>query len=143
MKRRKFKCVYATYTPKEIFALHIPGKLLHLPLPNGKVVKCSYSQLRLNCFKKSLVCAACKRVGHIFVLEHLRSDNSLNLRLYNEEGGLHTFNGGLMTVDHIFPKSLGGSNKQHNLQTMCASCNCKKGSQLNWALPAHQIKNSA
>jgi hypothetical protein len=32
----------------------------------------------------------------------------------------------LMTQDHIFPHSLGGSNTLDNLQTMCHDCNFKK-----------------
>jgi hypothetical protein len=32
-----------------------------------------------------------------------------------------------LTVDHIIPKSLGGSDDLDNLQPMCAGCNFKKG----------------
>lgn len=32
-----------------------------------------------------------------------------------------------MTLDHIVPWSLGGSNDPENLQTMCADCNNEKG----------------
>lgn len=31
------------------------------------------------------------------------------------------------TIDHIFPKSLGGTNRQDNLVLACKSCNCSKG----------------
>jgi 5-methylcytosine-specific restriction endonuclease McrA len=36
----------------------------------------------------------------------------------------------LMTVDHRIPKSKGGSDDLSNLQTMCHSCNHKKGSKI-------------
>lgn len=32
-----------------------------------------------------------------------------------------------LTIDHIMPKSKGGSNKEDNLQTMCSRCNGVKG----------------
>jgi 5-methylcytosine-specific restriction enzyme A len=35
-----------------------------------------------------------------------------------------------MTVDHIIPLSLGGSNFPDNLQTLCCSCNGKKANKI-------------
>ncbi len=35
-----------------------------------------------------------------------------------------------MTIDHIFPESLGGSSKLENLQAMCADCNVAKGNAI-------------
>jgi hypothetical protein len=32
-----------------------------------------------------------------------------------------------LTVDHVFPVSLGGTNAESNLQTLCRSCNSRKG----------------
>lgn len=34
-----------------------------------------------------------------------------------------------LTVDHILPKSLGGTNSQHNLQILCRRCNMMKSNQ--------------
>ncbi|MFC6225670.1 HNH endonuclease [Hymenobacter artigasi] len=31
-----------------------------------------------------------------------------------------------LTIDHIRPRCFGGTNGQHNLQTLCARCNIRK-----------------
>ena len=35
-----------------------------------------------------------------------------------------------LTVDHIYPISLGGKTEMDNLQTLCRSCNCRKGAKV-------------
>jgi 5-methylcytosine-specific restriction endonuclease McrA len=35
-----------------------------------------------------------------------------------------------LSVDHIYPKSKGGSDDMDNLQTLCRSCNSKKGAKV-------------
>lgn len=35
-----------------------------------------------------------------------------------------------LTIDHRMPRSRGGANDEENLQTMCATCNCRKGNTL-------------
>ena len=35
-----------------------------------------------------------------------------------------------LTLDHIHPESLGGPTEESNLQTMCRSCNSKKGARV-------------
>jgi hypothetical protein len=35
-----------------------------------------------------------------------------------------------LSLDHIFPKSRGGSHEPENLQTMCRPCNASKGARL-------------
>lgn len=34
-----------------------------------------------------------------------------------------------LTVDHIHPESKGGDLEPSNLQTLCTSCNCRKGAR--------------
>lgn len=49
-----------------------------------------------------------------------------------------------MHVDHIIPVSKGGSEfDEENLQTLCPSCNLKKGatSELNWSDPHKDFSN--
>ena len=35
-----------------------------------------------------------------------------------------------LTLDHVYPKSLGGGNTQDNVTTCCVKCNRKKGNLL-------------
>lgn len=44
-----------------------------------------------------------------------------------------------LTVDHIIPKSLGGSDDLDNLQPMCCLCNWKKGNGVHHALKGKRI----
>ena len=129
----KFKCVYAQYTTQEVFSLlNDISRRQELPLTNGQIIGVYFTKgfLRsFQCFRKSLVCVACKRVGSIFLLEEI--DGSICLRLYTE-------NYSLMTKDHIIPKSLGGEHHAGNLQTMCVSCNRRKGNNPKWEIPPNE-----
>ena len=77
--------------------------------------------------KKSLVCVSCGLVGTHFWAEKKENDISPHLNLYaiNKDG--HEV---LMTRDHIIPKSKGGPDNLHNMQTMCCKCNQKKGNKI-------------
>lgn len=43
-----------------------------------------------------------------------------------------------LTVDHIYPKSLGGLSRQYNMQPAHAKCNTQKGHQII-ALPPYRL----
>jgi 5-methylcytosine-specific restriction endonuclease McrA len=89
-------------------------------------VSVNCASIRLQTFKKDTVCVSCGIQGEFFWLE--RNGNPqyhLNLYGLNEYG--HEV---LMTKDHIIPKSKGGSNGLHNMQTMCTKCNLKKADKL-------------
>jgi 5-methylcytosine-specific restriction endonuclease McrA len=85
----------------------------------GKEV--NINSVRLRTFKANTTCVSCGRKATHFNLEKGKYDNSkrYHLNLYSKDI--------LMTKDHIIPKSLGGSNGLHNMQTMCLPCNQKKG----------------
>jgi 5-methylcytosine-specific restriction endonuclease McrA len=37
-----------------------------------------------------------------------------------------------LTIDHIYPRIRGGADTEDNLQTLCRSCNCRKGARVLW-----------
>lgn len=89
-------------------------------------VQVNLTSQRLILFEKNNKCVDCGLVGTYLALEKTNEiDKSYHLNLYGIRDGEEI----LMTKDHIFPKSLGGSNKLKNYQTMCRVCNMKKGDE--------------
>lgn len=145
----------ATYPAEAIIPLIGTGKS-KIKLDVGSVTyTVRVNSPRLECLRRNQTCVWCKRKGTIFVLEahqigtprvttHCFIDDCpwcnryhaqpepgkmdaphLNLYARDRKGTLI-----LMTQDHIYPRSHGGSNKIENLQTMCRCCNSSKGSAL-------------
>ncbi len=72
------------------------------------------------------------------VREELRANRSIAFRVFQRDdyrcrhcGSDGTEPGRDLTVDHMLPVSRGGTNELANLQTLCRSCNSRKGTRIN------------
>ena len=87
--------------------------------------------LRYITFKKNACkCVFCGIEGTFFAKETFNSNQkiiSYHFNLYGIRSGREV----MLTKDHIHPKSHGGLNDVGNLQTMCESCNTRKGNMSN------------
>lgn len=68
------------------------------------------------------------------VRQELRQDGELRWRIFHRDGYQCTDCGARgaeaeLTIDHIVPVSRGGTNAEHNLTTLCRSCNSRKGAR--------------
>lgn len=88
----------------------------------GMPVKLSGRRLRLFA-TKGTQCKGCARMGRYYMAERNQGNAGFSLNLYAACGTL-------MTQDHIFPLSRGGTNAMENLQPMCSTCNGRKGDTL-------------
>ena len=63
-------------------------------------------------------------------------DSDLRWAIFERDGYSCTYCGSKsdLTIDHVHPVSLGGSNHQANLQTLCRRCNCSKGARSDGVL---------
>lgn len=121
----------AEFSPSEILPF-VPRKKSNFKIGDQEFVVKTCS-MRLQVFKKSLVCVGCGLVGSVLKLQRQPDRNERpHLNLYakreNENGTVEWV---LMTQDHIRPRSKGGKDRLDNLQTMCAECNVKKGSDFH------------
>jgi hypothetical protein len=83
----------------------------------------SIASKKLLTFKQSIICASCDaKVAYFLLLRNPHAKGRASLELFTEDNKL-------LTRDHIMPRSLGGSNDMSNSQTMCLTCNSKKGSK--------------
>lgn len=96
------------------------------------------NSIKMELFKsKGTCCASCGLKGEYFLLEKCEGNNTYHFNLYATlpNGSMMLF-----TKDHIVPKSKGGKTKINNLQTMCASCNNKKGSRLDGEMSENLLR---
>lgn len=78
--------------------------------------------LKLRCFKEhGTQCQLCGLKATYFALDYHTKNQGHVLTLYGLDSW--TKDPVEFTVDHIVPRSKGGSGELHNTRTMCASCN--------------------
>lgn len=75
-------------------------------------------------YHKGTTCVTCGKVGTRLILGQQFKTKQEHWDIYTED--LYP-----ITVDHIIPKSLGGSDELENLQPMCSGCNSRKGNGRN------------
>ncbi len=121
------------YTPNYVFNLVEGGDPdISCTLRGHKVRLFSHRYL---VFKRSLVCVGCGLVGTVMGLDtqHKKDKSTQNQPHPRAHFNLYGIRSGggvvLFTKDHIIPKSKGGKCELSNYQTMCATCNFKKGSK--------------
>lgn len=104
--------------PNRIGHNYIPIKILPLEELHTK-----YSRhKRLKTFhNKGLKCVRCDRVGK-YLIATKDKGGQIHLDIYTKDFEL-------MTVDHIKPKSLGGTYDIENLDPMCTFCNSEKSNK--------------
>lgn len=119
--------VYAEFLAQDILPL-IREDGYRIPFNiNGRIFMLKVNSNRLILFSKNKTCVSCGITGAIFRLEASSAKDPLpHLNLYANENGKFI----LMTKDHIIPRSKGGSDSMHNLQTMCHRCNERKGDSI-------------
>lgn len=84
---------------------------------------------KLQVFRKSNgICVACGLKPSHFVLYIDRHNPKYKEPFFI----LYARNGTMMTIDHIFPRSKGGSDQLENLQCMCSNCNRLKSDNEQW-----------
>jgi len=128
---KSLKCVWSEHSPEEILPLITDDEGVRLKVGelDGQTYSVKLFTIRLQNFRRSLVCASCGRVGVSFRAEHSRGDAR---SCTNPHLNLYAADGELMTHDHIVPLSKGGArDSMDNTQTMCARCNCEKGSKIS------------
>lgn len=125
------------YPPeKELQSLSKKKSKIKLSINNEEfIIKMNSDRYKV--FAKNNNCYICKLPGSFFLLQRTKypdkfqSENVMHFNLYAEDK--FNINSGkiiLMTVDHVKPKSKGGTNFLENLQTCCVFCNTAKDSKL-------------
>lgn len=107
-------------------------------LPGKKTIRLFDYTLILNksfrtIIEKGITCYYCNRVATIVKILQDNKINTYCLKFYldsSTENGNFYQNDSLINIDHIIPKSYGGTNINENLQIVCQRCNQKKSMAL-------------
>lgn len=121
--------------PTHYTTMCVPIKLIHYllrqlePSTSSKINICGFeckvrSQRIVLFATKGIECVSCGVKGEYYTID---VDTDYVTKKVTTHLNLRTYSGELMTKDHIVPKSKGGPNRLHNYQTMCATCNHRKG----------------
>lgn len=99
----------------------ICSKAIHKPLWNRI---CDYKQRKYHkeCWNKSRIKTDLYKLQKLIKNNRIKKLNALKCKFCEVKDKL--------TVDHIIPLSLGGTDESNNLQILCLSCNRKKGNNL-------------
>lgn len=97
-----------------------------IPIKQARTMKCLSLNKRMKYLIKTKGCLACgaKIIG-IEINLYTNGLISKKMMAINKQGKRIK-----MTIDHIFPRSKGGSNRLDNLQPMCYDCNVEKGDKV-------------
>jgi hypothetical protein len=86
---------------------------------HGKLYRIKLRDSRMMLFAETQHCACCLVPGDHFWLEHSGCFTPhFNLYAIN-----HCGHAVMLTLDHIIPRSKGGTREPHNIQLLCANCN--------------------
>lgn len=124
------------YTRKEKYSIdEVLSRVLFENKSYGKKHKVDFdgdlmnmASQRYQCFKTAgIKCVECGIKG-IFFAKEKDFKSKLEIYHFNLYAIDHKGEEVLMTKDHIFPIKKGGLDVLENYQTMCCTCNVKKGS---------------
>ena len=121
----------STYSVEEVLSKRLPSTLgkSKATLVNFDGDDVNMASQRYDVFdEKGVTCCKCGVEGIYFAKERHISGNTkrYHFNLYGvNEAGKEV----MLTKDHIVPKSKGGEDTIENYQTMCVTCNRKKGSK--------------
>jgi len=94
-----------------------------------KIKNTSHRYLLFNRDEKKCVCCGVR--ASFWALQYSKNSKIVqpHLNLYGIDNNNEVI---LFTKDHVYPKSLGGKDSLDNYQIMCAKCNTKKDSSVEW-----------
>ena len=119
LKKQTRNKILGEFAPEEVFPYITDEETFRFYNVGNKSYRVRMNSLRYQTFRANQSCVACGIQGNIFLLEISPPATRPHFNFYHRDGNRLI----LMTKDHIIPRSLGGSEKLSNLQTMCSTCN--------------------